>query len=212
VASTLEAIDERLAAWIRRQPMFFVATAPLAADGHVNVSPKGPIGTLAVLGPRRVAYLDFFGSGAETVAHLRDNGRIVVMLCAFGGPPQILRLHGRGRPVWPDDPGFGALLDAGGFSGLTGVPEARRAIVDVDVQRITRSCGYGVPLMDHVGEREHFDLSKRKRLRTAGPERMAREQAAGNARSIDGLPAVPSQAGAASAEARAVTPWPSARR
>src|ERR671937_3173431 len=93
--------------------MFFVATAPLAADGHVNVSPKGPIGTLRVLGPRTVAYLDTVGSGAETIAHLRENGRIVVMLCAFDGPPRILRLHGRGEAVTPGDPGFDDLLAVG---------------------------------------------------------------------------------------------------
>ena len=191
MARTFEAIDDRLAAWMRRQPMFFVATAPLAADGLVNVSPKGPIGTFAVLGPARVAYLDFFGSGAETVAHLRENGRIVVMLCAFEGPPQIVRLHGTGRPVWPDDADFDDLLEAGGFAGLTGVEEARRAIVDVEVARISKSCGYGVPLMEPTGERDHFDLSKRKRLRTLGPEEMVTWQARRNAESLDGLPAVP---------------------
>jgi hypothetical protein len=111
---TFDAIDDALAAWIRQQPMFFVATAPLAADGHVNVSPKGPIGTFAVLAPRQVAYLDFFGSGAETAAHLRENGRIVVLLCAFDGPPQIVRLHGRGRAVWPADAEFESLVEAGG--------------------------------------------------------------------------------------------------
>jgi len=188
---TLDAIDAALADWIAAQPMFFVATAPLDPGGHVNVSPKGPIGTLAVLGPHRVAYLDFFGSGAETVAHLRENGRIVVMFCAFAGPPQIVRLHGRGRPVWPGDERFAALLREGGFHGLTDVPEARRAVVEVEVERISRSCGYGVPLMQHVGERDHFDLAKRKKLRTQGREAMLRRDAQRNAESLDGLPAVP---------------------
>jgi hypothetical protein len=191
MARTFDAIDARLADWIAAQPMFFVATAPLHPGGHVNVSPKGPIGTLAVLGPHRVAYLDFSGSGAETVAHLRENGRIVVMLCAFAGPPQIVRLHGEGRPVWPGEPRFDALLEEAGFHGLTDVPEARRAVVEVDVHRISRSCGYGVPLMQHVGERDHFDLAKRKRLRTQGGEAMLRRDAARNAESLDGLPAVP---------------------
>ncbi|HEU4656196.1 MAG TPA: pyridoxamine 5'-phosphate oxidase family protein [Capillimicrobium sp.] len=190
MASTFEVIDDHLSAWIARQPMFFVATAPLAADGHVNVSPKGPIGTFAVLGPRQVAYLDFFGSGAETIAHLRENGRIVVMLCAFEGPPQIIRLHGTGRPVWPEDPAFGELLERAGFSGLTGVEEARRAVIVVDVARISTSCGYGVPLMEPAGEREHFDLSKRKRLRTLGSDGLLAFQAERNAVSLDGLPAV----------------------
>src|ERR671928_1418624 len=96
-----EGIDKRQAAWIAAQALFFVGSAPLDADGHVNVSPKGPIGTLRVLGPRRVAYLDYAGSGAETIAHLRENGRIVVMLCAFAGPPRIVRLHGHGQALLP---------------------------------------------------------------------------------------------------------------
>jgi hypothetical protein len=192
MASRLEEIDDRLAAWIARQPLFFVGTAPSGAGGHVNVSPKGPISTFAVLGPHRVAYLDFFGSGAETVAHLRDNGRIVVMLCAFSGPPQIVRLHGRGRPVWPGDPEFAGLVERGGLAGLTDVEEARRAVVVVDVERITKSCGWGVPLMEHVGEREQFDRSSRERLRRIGGERMVARAAGRNAESIDGLPAVPS--------------------
>lgn len=190
MARTFEAIDERLERWIRSQTMFFVGTAPLAGDGHVNVSPKGPIGTLTVLGPRQVAYLDFFASGAETLAHVRENGRIVVMLCAFAGPPRVLRLHGTGSIVWPEDAAFAPLIEEAGFAGLTGVEEARRAVVVVDVTRVAESCGYGVPLMEHAGEREHFDKSKRKRLRTMGAEEMARFHAARNMRSIDGLPAV----------------------
>ena len=101
-----DAIDEQLERWIIRQPMFFVGTAPLDADGHVNVSPKGPIDTLRVLAPTTVAYLDMVGSGAETIAHVRENGRIVIMLCAFEGPPRILRLHGRGEVVTASDERF----------------------------------------------------------------------------------------------------------
>src|SRR5947208_6745255 len=104
-----EGIDERLAGWIARQPLFFVGSAPLRGDGHVNVSPKGPIGSLRVLDDHTVAYLDIVGSGAETIAHLRENGRIVVMFCAFDGPPRILRLHGRGEAVLADDPRFDEL-------------------------------------------------------------------------------------------------------
>ena len=111
-----EGIDERLQAWIARQSLFFVATAPRAGDGHVNLSPKGPIGTLRVLDETTVAYLDVVGSGAETIAHLRENGRIVIMLCAFEGPPRILRLHGRGEVLLPGEPGFGALLERAGFA------------------------------------------------------------------------------------------------
>src|SRR3954449_10065829 len=110
MARTYEGIDERLAGWIARQPLFFVGTAPSGDGGHVNVSPKGPIGSLRVLGEHTVAYLDVVGSGAETIAHLRANGRIVVMLCAFDGPPRILRLHGSGRGFLPDDDEFGGLL------------------------------------------------------------------------------------------------------
>jgi hypothetical protein len=186
MARTLDAIDDKLREWIAAQPMFFVATAPLAADGRVNVSPKGPGGTLRVLGPHRVAYLDYFGSGAETVAHLRENGRIVVMWCAFSGPPRIVRVHGTGEPVLADDDRFDALLADAGFDDIT-VPEARRAIVVVEVERIAQSCGYTVPLMDQVGERDHFDLHKRKRLRTMGADEMLAFQRDRNARSIDGL-------------------------
>jgi hypothetical protein len=105
-----DGVDERLERWMAAQPMFFVGTAPLDSDGHVNVSPKGPIDSLRVLGPSRVAYLDMVGSGAETVAHLRENGRIVIMLCAFEGPPRIVRLHGHGSVVVAGDPRFDELL------------------------------------------------------------------------------------------------------
>ena len=186
-----DTIDDELKTWIGEQQLFFVGTAPLDPEGHVNVSPKGPIGTFAVLGPKQVAYLDFFGSGAETVAHLRENGRIVVMLCAFDGEPQTVRIHGRGRPLWPGSDEFDDVLARSDFSGLTDVDEARRAIVLVDVDLVTTSPGYTVPLMEHVGEREHFDLSKRKRLQTMGPERLREFQAERNAESVDGLPAVP---------------------
>src|SRR3954470_2003370 len=106
MARTYPEIDERLAGWCPRQPLFFVGTAPSGYDGHVNVSPKGPIGSLRVLDPHTVAYLDIVGSGAETIAHLRENGRIVVMLCAFQGPPRIVRLHGEGEVLQPGHPEF----------------------------------------------------------------------------------------------------------
>lgn len=190
MATTLEEIDPALERWIARQPMFFVGTAPLTGDGHINVSPKGPISTLAVLGPHEVAYLDLVGSGAETIAHLRENGRIVVMLCAFEGPPKIIRLHGRGEVLLPEDERFAALHDR--FTAP--VPEAaHRAIVRVDVHRIIKSCGYGVPLMDHVGEREHQPKWAEKKLRAGGPEELLRYQDQKNAQSLDGLPAVPAR-------------------
>jgi hypothetical protein len=189
MARTYDAIDDHLAAWIGKQPMFFVASAPLDEDGHVNVSPKGPIGTFRVIGPRRVAYVDLIGSGAETVAHLRENGRIVVMFCAFAGPPRIVRLHGAGEPIVGGDPRFDALLAEASFDEPT-VPEGRRAIVVVDVARISSSCGYGVPLMAYEGERPHMHASKAKRLRSDGPYALTRYVAEHNAESIDGLPAI----------------------
>ncbi len=189
MAHQYDTIDEHLADWIARQSLFFVGSAPLAEDGHVNISPKGPIGSLAVLGPTTVAYLDIYGSGAETIAHLRENGRIVVMLCAFSGPPRIVRLHGRGELLRPGDDGFDALLEQAAFEDPA-IPEARRAIVRVDVSRIADSCGYGVPLMEYEGQRPHSTLAARKRLRTKGPEGYAKFVAERNAESLDGLPAV----------------------
>ena len=184
-----DTIDEHLATWIARRELFFVGTAPLAADGHPNVSPKGPIGSLRVLGPTTVAYLDVYGSGAETIAHLRENGRIVVMLCAFSGPPRIVRLHGRGDVLRAGDEDFDDLLAQAAFAEPS-IPEARRAIVRVEVTRIADSCGYGVPLMAYEGERPHAVLAARKRLKTGGPEALENYIAERNARSIDGLAAV----------------------
>ncbi|HEV2812950.1 MAG TPA: pyridoxamine 5'-phosphate oxidase family protein [Solirubrobacteraceae bacterium] len=203
MAKQFDEIDDHLRAFVARQRMFFVGTAPLSGDGHVNVSPKGPIGTLRILGPHRVAYLDYSGSGAETVAHLRENGRIVVMLCAFEGPPRIVRFHGTGEVVFVGDPRYEALLEECAFDELTEVREAQRSIVLVDVARISDSCGYGVPLMAYEGQRPHFDLSKKKRLRTEGSEALVARQASRNAQSIDGLPAVVPPEEAAAREAAA---------
>jgi hypothetical protein len=189
MAKIYEAIEEHLRDWIARQALFFVATAPLTGEGHVNVSPKGPIGTLRVLGPRELAYLDLIGSGAETIAHLRENGRIVVMLCAFEGPPRIVRLHGRGNVVTPPDPAFDELLERCAFVQPE-VAESRRAVVRVEVDRIADSCGYGVPLMSYEGEREHQHAWASKRLRAGGPEAFLEYQREKNGESLDGLPAV----------------------
>ena len=184
-------IDDHQRAWIARQPMFFVGTAPLGADGHVNVSPKGPIGTLRVLDDHTVAYLDKLGSGAETIAPLRENGRIVVMLCAFDGPPRILRLHGRGDVVAAGDAGFGELLERADFDEPA-VGETRRAVIVVSVERIADSCGYGVPLMRFEGTRPHLDAWAEKKVRVGGTEAIAQYQAENNGASIDGLPALTS--------------------
>ena len=184
-----DGIDARWRDWIARQPLFFVGSAPLDAGGHVNVSPKGPIGTLRVLDERTVAYLDVVGSGAETIAHLRENGRIVIMLCAFEGPPRILRLHGRGEVVLPDDPRFDELLDRAGFDQPQ-ASESRRAIVFVAVERVADSCGYGVPLMRYEGERPHQAASSAKRVRVHGPRAYEDYQRQHTVASVDGLPAV----------------------
>ena len=165
-----------------------MATAPLRADGHVNLSPKGPIGTLCVLGRHEIAYLDLIGSGAETIAHLRENGRIVVMLCAFEGPPRIVRLHGRGEVLTPSDPRYGELLERCAFDEPE-VSESRRAVVRVQVSRIADSCGYGVPLMSYEGDREHQHAWASKKLRVGGAEAFLDYQREKNSESLDGLPA-----------------------
>jgi predicted pyridoxine 5'-phosphate oxidase superfamily flavin-nucleotide-binding protein len=162
-----EEITPQLADWIRAQRLFFVGTAP-RDGGRVNVSPKGPIETLRIVDGRTIEYEDHVGSGAETIAHLRENGRICVMLCAFEGPPKIVRLHGHGELVRRDDP-------AGGT----------RALIRVHVERISDSCGYGVPAMEYVGERPQRDLWL-ERKGADGLRDYVRDR---NAASIDGLPA-----------------------
>ncbi|UTI65222.1 pyridoxamine 5'-phosphate oxidase family protein [Paraconexibacter antarcticus] len=189
MARVYEELSDAQREWIAAQAVFFVGTAPLAADGHLNLSPKGPIGSLAVLGPREVAYLDVVGSGAETIAHLRENGRIVLMLCAFSGPPRILRLHGTGTVALPGEAAYDELLARGAFADPSR-PEARRAIVHVAVQRIADACGYGVPLMDHVGEREHAVKWADKKLAVGGTGALDEYIEEKNLRSIDGLPAL----------------------
>ncbi|MCB9879457.1 MAG: pyridoxamine 5'-phosphate oxidase family protein [Planctomycetes bacterium] len=180
MASATNSIDGDTADWIGAQHVFFVATAPSGAGGHVNCSPKGG-DTLRVLGPTTIAYVDYTGSGVETIAHLRDNGRICVMLCAFDGPPRILRLHGTGAVVLPDDARFADLLSRFGRAPL-GV----RAVVVVEIDRVARSCGYGVPRMAfEVERRELTEWGEKK-----GSEGVARYWRDKNARSIDGLPGV----------------------
>ena len=165
-----EEIDEKLAGWLTAQPLFFVATAP--ANGRVNLSPKGPIESFRVVGPRTVAYVDLIGSGIETVAHLRENGRITLMFCSFEGPPRIVRLYGRGRVEAVDSIDFPAL-------------DGERSVIVVDVARIADSCGYGVPLMTYVGERPQR-LAWLARKRKQGE--LDTYVAENNIASIDGLP------------------------
>ncbi|GIF13458.1 pyridoxamine 5'-phosphate oxidase family protein [Actinoplanes teichomyceticus] len=176
-----ERIDGRLRSFIEAQPMFFVATAPSGPGGHVNVSPKGMAGTFAVLGEHRVAYLDYHGSGAETIAHLSENGRITLMFCAFGGPPNIVRLHGHGRAVpvtAPEHAELRRLFDA--------PPDTHgvRAVIDVAVERVSDSCGYAVPLMSYQGDR---DLLIRSHERRTDAD-LAEYRRVKNGVSIDGRP------------------------
>jgi predicted pyridoxine 5'-phosphate oxidase superfamily flavin-nucleotide-binding protein len=174
-----ERVDERLRAFIERQRMFFVATAPSDPQGHVNVSPKGIDGTLAVVDDHTVAYLDITASGAETIAHLRDNGRITLMFCAFEGPPNTVRLHGRGRVVTLYDDAFADLAQL--FAPTAGA----RAVIVVDVDRVSDSCGYGVPRFDYNGERDLLPAYMERK----GPGGQADYRRQKNRASIDGLPA-----------------------
>lgn len=177
MGKVLDRIDEPLAAWLAEQHVFFVATAPTGPGGHVNVSPKG-YDTFRVLDERTVAYLDLTGSGVETIAHLRDNGRITLMFCAFEGPPRIVRLHGRGELVAPGDPGFEALASA--FPDRAGA----RGVIRARLHRVSSSCGYAVPFLRFEDDRPTLDeWSERK-----GPDELAEYQAQKNAVSIDGLP------------------------
>ncbi|MFI9007691.1 pyridoxamine 5'-phosphate oxidase family protein [Actinosynnema sp. NPDC053489] len=185
MGKTYERIEGRLRRFIEDQPVFFTATAPLAADGHVNLSPKGRRGTWRVLDERRVAYLDFGGSHAETIAHLRENGRITLMWCAFDGPPNIVRVHGTGEPVFRDDPRFPEL--AAGFGDADG--PAVRAVVVVTAKLISDTCGFAVPFMDYREERTlHAEYFGRKSDDEFGAYCESKEF---NAVSMDGLPALP---------------------
>ncbi len=177
-----ETIDHRLASWIEAQPVFFVATAPSSPTGHVNCSPKGNRHELVVLSDRSVAYLDQTGSGAETIAHLRENGRIVLMLCAFEGAPRIVRIHGHGRVLTAHSDGFGAV--AARFGGAEGV--GVRSIIVVEATRVADSCGYGVPVMSMVAHRPVLDEWAIRKGRQ-GIERYWEDN---NALSIDGLPGI----------------------
>lgn len=174
-----ERIDGRLREFIERQQVFFVATAPPAGDGHVNVSPKGIPGTWCVVDEHTFAYLDITASGAETVAHLRENGRVTVMFCAFDGAPNVVRLAGRGRVVSLYDGEYADWSDRFGD-----VPGARAVIV-VDVDRVSDSCGYGVPFYEYAGDRALLPGF----LERKGPKGQADYRRLKNRVSVDGLPA-----------------------
>jgi len=192
MAQVFTELNERLITFIASQPMFFVATAPCldrsGAGGHVNVSPKGYRDTFVVLDPLTVAYLDLTGSGAETIAHLRQNGRITIMFCSFAREPKILRLHGAGDVIVPDDQRWEEFVARFPASGLgTGTDRGqRRAIIVVNIERIADSCGYAVPRMDLVTERDLLDRWAERQ----SPEGLVTYRAERNSMSIDGLPAL----------------------
>jgi pyridoxamine 5'-phosphate oxidase-like protein len=177
VGKVSAAIDESVRQFIQAQHVFFVGSAPLDLDGHVNLSPKG-LDTFRILGPTTVAYLDLTGSGIETVAHLKENGRITLMFCAFQGPPNILRLYGKGRAVEPHQPEFAEL--AGHFLEYDGI----RTVIVVEISRVADSCGYAVPLLRYEGERAQLTAWAGKK----GPEGLKTYRAQKNQESIDGLP------------------------
>jgi pyridoxamine 5'-phosphate oxidase-like protein len=179
MGKTYPEIDENLARFLREQQLFFVGSAPLSSEGHINLSPKG-LDSFRILGPRTVAYVDLIGSGAETIAHVKENGRIVLMFCAFQGPPRVVRLHGNGRAMEPSAEEFAALVSQ--FPPY----ESKRAVIVVDVTRISTSCGYAVPLMKYDGERPQYFAWVAKK----GPEELKAYRREKNHSSIDGLPAV----------------------
>jgi hypothetical protein len=202
VAKLFEEISDTLRAFIEAQPMFFVGTAPSGSDGHVNLSPKGGRGLFQVTGPLGFAYVDLMGSGIETIAHLRENGRIVVMFCSFDGPPKIVRLHGRGHVVQQGDDGFADRLAT--FDVSDEQRRAVRSVIEVEVTRVADSCGFVVPRMTYEGERDQLYRYADNRLRKEGPEAVRAYVSANNAESIDGLTGLDSLVdGAASSNGRA---------
>ena len=183
MSKQLEFIDEQLTVWLREQHVFFVATAPQSADGHINCSPKGG-DCFRVLGPKEVAYLDYTGSGAETAAHLKENGRIVLMFCAFEGSPRIVRIHGRGEVITP---GEGNDFDR--VYALFTPNVGARAVVRVRVTRVSTSCGSAAPILEFRQNRDTLD----RWAAAKGGEGLSKYRRENNARSIDGLPALESE-------------------
>lgn len=175
-------IDDAMSTWVGAQHIFFVATAPLSAEGHVNCSPKDAA-AFRILSPTSVAYQDLTGSGAETIAHLRENGRIVVMFCSFDKVPRIVRFYGQGEVITPENTAYKSLAEK--FPDRPGI----RSIIRIQLDRITDSCGFGVPFYDYVGERDVLE----KWAFHKGEEGVAEYKAKNNAVSIDGLPALINQ-------------------
>ena len=177
-----DGIDAAMTKFLESSPVYFVATAPSGDEGHINLSPKG-LDSFRVLDLNNVAYLDLNGSGAETIAHLRQNGRICFMFMAFSGKPKIIRLYGRAKAVFPEDMGFEDLVSK--FGNLPGI----RSVVQTELDRISDSCGFGVPLMDYVGPRDEI-TNWAEKMGEAGLAKYRRDK---NQQSIDGLPAIDSR-------------------
>lgn len=173
------AIDEKLKGWLAAQKVFFVASAPLSPNGHINCSPKNGA-SFRILDEQTVAYLDLTGSGIETIAHLKENGRIVLMFCAMEGAPKIVRLHGQGETIEPGHPDFESMRAQ--YQDATGL----RAFIRIRLTRISDSCGFGVPRYEFRGERSQLkEWAERK-----GEPNLAVYRQEKNSRSIDGLPGV----------------------
>lgn len=179
---SFDTITDRMRTFIERQHLFFVATAP-SRSGHVNVSPKG-YDSFRIIDDRRVAYLDLTGSGAETIAHLRENGRITFMFCAFDGKPDIVRLYGHGSVLRSGDPGWDEMLAR--FDGSPALDGAVRSVIVADIDRTSNSCGYAVPFMEFTADRSRLiEWADDKDV-----EAVEAYWTTKNARSIDGLPAL----------------------
>lgn len=187
MGKTYERIDGRLRTFIEAQPIFFTATAPLSPTGKINLSPKGLKGSFAVIDERTVAYLDFAGSNAETVAHLRENGRITLMWCAFEGPPTIVRIHGRGEPIFRDDPRWPDLIQH--FPHIDVTRHGLRAIILVHAELIRDTCGWAVPIMRYVGDRDLHGARFARETDESLSAYFARKEHV--ATSLDGLPGLP---------------------
>lgn len=177
-----EGVTDQLSKWLMDQPIFFVSTAPLDADGHVNCSPKGNRDEFVVIDHETVAYLDQTGSGIETVAHLRENGRITIMFCAFTGAPRIVRLQGHGEFCLRGDAKFDQLI----IRFPTSIGAGARAVIVVHLDRVADSCGFGVPLMSFTRHRPALDAWSNKK----GTEGVANYQQKHNLMSIDNLPGI----------------------
>jgi hypothetical protein len=172
-----EFIAEHHKTFIESQHLFFVSTAPISADGHINLSPKG-LDSFRILSPTRVGYMDIVGSGNETSAHILENGRITFMFCAFEGPPNILRLYGKGRTILPGDAEWPAIS-----SRFELLPSTRQVIV-ADIYKVQTSCGFGVPYFQYSGDRDHAHKWAEKKG-ADGLEAYKKEK---NMASLDGLP------------------------